>query len=347
MLSGWPPSPPRWPRPLAGWPACSRPGRSAAGLPGASAETVLWALWQATGLAAAWRRTALSGGPAGARADRDLDAVVALFEAAARYVDRMPRAGPGEFLAYLDGQELPADTLAERAPQGRAVALVTAQAAAGREWDVVAVTGVQEGAWPDLRLRSSLLGAQALADLLDGRAGAGTDGVATQRRAVLDDELRLFHVAVSRARRHLLVTAVRSEEELPSPFLDLVDDPADGVESDEAGGRALAELPRTKTLPALVGHLRGVVTSTAAEPDRRAAAEQLARLAVAGVPGADPEDWRGLAGLSCTGPLRDPGTEVRVSPSKVESFDRCALRWLLETRRGQPARPPPRRRWAR
>jgi superfamily I DNA/RNA helicase len=106
----------------------------------------------------------------GARADRDLDAVVALFEAAARYVDRLPRAGPGAFLDYLEGQDLPADTLAERAPAGQAVALVTPHGAAGREWDVVAVTGLQEGTWPDLRLRSSLLGAQALADLLDGRS---------------------------------------------------------------------------------------------------------------------------------------------------------------------------------
>jgi superfamily I DNA/RNA helicase/RecB family exonuclease len=319
----------------------------------ATAETVLWAIWEAAGLADAWRRTALAGGAAGARADRDLDAVVALFDAAARHVDRLPHAGPGGFLAYLEGQELPADTLADRAPAGSSVALVSAQTAAGREWDAVAVAGVQEGVWPDLRLRGSLLGAQALADLLDGRTeslaepGAGT---AAQRRAVLDDELRLFHVAISRAREHLLVTAVRTEEEIPSPFLDLVEPPAeeepaagdDGEADDATAATAVAAVvpgprdgvgtaPRALTLPALVAELRAVVVDARADGSRRAsAARELARLALAGVPGADPESWYGLADTSSSGPLRPPDATVPVSPSRVESFDRCALRWLLE-----------------
>jgi hypothetical protein len=291
-------------------------------------------------VAESWRRTALAGGPSGMRADRDLDAVMALFEAAARFVDRMPLAGPGDFLAYLEGQDLPADTLAERAPDDDAVTLATAQGAAGREWDVVAVAGVQEGTWPDLRLRSSLLGAQLLADVLDGRAddgvlrgGGAPDGprIAALRRAVLDDELRLFHVAVSRARRHLLVTAVRSPDELPSPFLDLVDPPdpaADGV-------RELTEVPRSMTLPALVAELRATVTDPGAGSRRRdAAARHLARLARAGVPGADPDDWFGLAGPTSQAPLRADGEPVPVSPSKVEQFQRCALRWLLESAGG-------------
>lgn len=300
-------------------------GRAAATEPGATAETVLWALWQATGLADAWRATALAGGPPGERADRDLDAVVALFEAAARFVDRLPRSGPAEFLDYLEGQDVPEDTLAPRAPAHDCVALVTAQGAAGREWDVVAVVGVQDGVWPDLRLRSSLLGAQLLADVVDGRHVAGPGAVTAARRAVLEDETRLFGVAVSRARRDLLVTAVRSEDLQPSSFLDLVDPDADDV-------RPLAAVPRAMTLPGLVADLRAVVCD-AARPDdvRDAAARQLARLAAAGVPGADPGDWFGLAQPSTDAPLRPPGEPVKVSPSRVEAFGRCELRWLLES----------------
>ena len=308
-------------------------GRRALVEPGASAETVLWQLWQATGLAEPWRRTALAGGTAGARADRDLDAVVALFVAAARFVDRLPHAGPAAFLDYLDGQDLPSDTLAERAPSTDAVALVTAAGAAGRQWDVVAVTGVQEGSWPDLRLRSSLLGAQQLADLVDGRQAP----TSAQRRAVLDEELRLFHVAVSRARRRLLVTAVRNDDVQPSSFLDLVDDPPAG--DDEL--RALAAVPRSMTLPALVAELRAQLltpaTTAAGVARHRAAARQLARLAAAEVPGADPQDWYGLAELSSEAPLRSDDEVVVVSPSKVESFGRCAMRWLLESSGGQAA----------
>jgi superfamily I DNA/RNA helicase len=35
--------------------------------------------------------------------------------------------------------------------------VLTAHAASGQEWEVVAIPGVQEGVWPDLRLRGSLL----------------------------------------------------------------------------------------------------------------------------------------------------------------------------------------------
>jgi superfamily I DNA/RNA helicase/RecB family exonuclease len=312
-------------------------GREAAAQPTATPETVLWALWSATGLGHAWHRTALSGGVSGARADRDLDAVMALFEAVARFTDRFPRADAAGFLDYLEGQEVPADTLAERAPTDDAVALLTAQGAAGLEWDVVAVCGVQEGTWPDLRLRGSLLGGQQMAEVLDGRGSTGAEGYLAQRRAVLDDELRYFHVAVSRARRHLLVTAVRSDDQMPSAFLDLVDpDAGDDGDGDEV--RPLAEVPRTMTLPALVAELRAVTVDPNTSAERRAgAARQLARLAAAGVPGANPEEWYGLAPVSVEGTLREPHALVRVSPSQVESYDRCALRWLLEQSGGRPA----------
>lgn len=299
-------------------------GRVAAMAPDAGPETVLWAVWEHTGLAAAWRRTALSGGVAGARADRDLDAVMALFEAAARFTDRFPGADAQAFLDHLEAQDVPADTLAERAPADASVALVTAVGAAGSEWDVVAVAGVQEGSWPDLRLRDSLLGGQRLADLVDGRGDAG---FVAQRKAIQDDELRLFHVAVSRARHRLLVTAVRSDEVMPSTFLDLVDpeEPAGGQEV-----RPLAEVPRMMTLPALVAQLRAVLVDTRAAASRReGAARQLARLALAGVPGADPAEWYGLAPISVQGSLLPEHALVRVSPSAVESFDRCSLRWLV------------------
>ena len=55
-------------------------------------------------------------------------------------------------------QDLPADTLAARARR-EAVAVLTPAGAAGREWDLVVVAGVQDGVWPDLRLRDSVLGA--------------------------------------------------------------------------------------------------------------------------------------------------------------------------------------------
>ncbi|MET7807713.1 ATP-dependent helicase [Micromonospora chersina] len=213
--------------------------RQAAATPGATAEDVLWAVWRESGLAERWagaitRGRAATGEHETAQrwraeaADRDLDAVMVLFDAAARFTDRLPGARTEVFLDHVLGQELPADTLAASADRGEAVRLLTAHAAKGLEWDLVAVAGVQEGVWPDLRLRGSLLGSERLVDVLAGRAdGAGLRAsLVGQTSALLDEERRLFHVAVSRARRRLLVTAVASaavggddHEEQPSRFL--------------------------------------------------------------------------------------------------------------------------------
>jgi len=325
-------------------------GRRAAHEPGADAQGVLWALWDAAGLAEAWRRSALVGGPAGERADRDLDAVVALFRAADTFVERMPRTPPAVFVDWLRSQDLPADSLAPRARRA-AVPVLTPAGAAGGEWDLVVVAGVQEGVWPDLRLRDSLLGARELVDVVAGRlapqvhgpggaaVGAGrgdgpgdraADRAADARAAVLADELRSFAVAVSRARRSLVVTAVADAEQQPSPFLDLVEAPAD--ERDQR---------RTQVEPAL--DLRGLVArlratleeaaGTTGEPDQ-GAVRALALLAAQGVPGADPAQWHGLVDLSSDAPLYGPDEAVRVSPSKLETAHRCALRWALEAAGG-------------
>jgi RecB family exonuclease len=89
------------------------------------------------------------------------------------------------------------------------------------------------------------------------------------------------------------------------------------------------------TLGSLVAELRAVAVDAAAAPRHRlAAARRLGGLALAGVPGADPQEWYGLSEPSDPRPLRLPGEQVAVSPSKVEQFDRCPLRWLLETTAG-------------
>ncbi len=327
-------------------------GHDALSAAGGTPRSVLWAVWSALGIAETWRRAALAGGPAGQRADRDLDAVLALFDAAARYEERLPGSAVAAFVEYVEGQAIGADSLVERAPDGDCVTLTTPAGAAGREWDLVAVCGVQAGVWPDLRIRGSLLGSEALVDAVVGRswlrltsrsvgtratrttgaaaarpAGCRSDAARAQLSAVRHDETRLFHVAVSRARHALLVTAVRSEDDQPSSLLDLVD-PVGGTAAAD-GLRPYASAPRPVTLAGVVAELRRTVVAGTDDTERTRAAQRLAVLAELGVPGAAPESWWGTRGDTDERPLRHPDAPVRISPSRLESYISCPLRWLL------------------
>jgi len=291
---------------------------------GGSAEDVLWAMWEPTGLAALWERASHGGGVYGAAADRDLDSVLALFGAAARFTDRLPYASAAQFLEQLAAQQVPGDALFVRGAADDAVQILTAHASKGLEWDLVCVASVQEGTWPDQRRRGSLLGSEVLVDLLADRHVESIGHFATQ----LAEERRLFYVAITRARRRLLVTAVSGQDEQPSRFLDELD-PIDG-------DREIIAAPRGVHLPGLVAELRAVTCDAAADPaERSAAATELARLARAEIPGADPAAWWGLADPSTDAPMAEQDRPVRISPSRVESFAACELRDVLRSVGGQ------------
>ncbi|MBB5153367.1 ATP-dependent helicase [Saccharopolyspora phatthalungensis] len=296
---------------------------------GHTVEETLWRVWKASGLEKRWVAQAERHDVAGAQADRDLDAVVSLFDAAAQYVDRLPGADVAGFADYLTSQQIAGSSLAPTAPRDNAVSVLTAHAASGQEWEVVAIPGVQEGVWPDLRLRGSLLGVERLVDVLSGVDAERVSATAP----LLAEERRLLLVAASRARRSLLVSAVRGEDEQPSRFLDELE----GVVSDpDALERPIARPERGLTLADLVGELRRVVCDAETEPRRRErAAAQLARLAAAGVPGASPDTWYGLPESSSSAPLVTGDDPVRVSPSTVDILAKCPLRWLIERHGGQ------------
>ncbi|MDP9935332.1 superfamily I DNA/RNA helicase [Paenarthrobacter nicotinovorans] len=314
-------------------------GAAAAAEPGANAESVLWALWQATGLSSRWAEAALEGGAGGARADRDLDAMMALFHTAERYVDQLPGSGPEQFLDYLLNQELPMDTLAARAQLEDCVEIMTPASAAGREWPVVIVAGLQEGVWPNTRLRGELLGSTVYADAVEhGVEYALGRGPLSRLRDIRYDELRSFSTAVSRAREVLVCTAVSSEDEQPSAFLDYVA-PLDQGEYK----RGYTPVDRPMTLRALVAELRQHVqlddSSGQELQTTQEAARILARLASTEppVPGANPDTWWGLAPLSSTEPVVPPGGTVSVSPSKVEAVHKSPLDWFVQAAGGEAA----------
>ncbi|MET3803456.1 superfamily I DNA/RNA helicase [Nakamurella sp. UYEF19] len=294
-----------------------------------SAETVLWQLWQATGLQESLVAAVERGGSGGQRADRALDAVLGLFAMANDLTQRLPLAGVDAFITQVRGRQLPGEQETERA--GDAVALLSAHAAKGLEWEVVAVAGVQEGTWPDLRPRGSLLGGRELLDLAAGLP------VGVPSSGLLAEERRLFYVAATRARRQLICTGVLNQDIVPSRFLqELLGTQDDLAVEQDAATPFVRNERRGLHLTDLLADLRRAVTDPSLpSPDREAAARHLAELATAGVPGARPDDWYGLAPRSTDRSPIPPGERIRVSPSLIESLENCALRAVLERRGGR------------
>lgn len=299
---------------------------------GGSVEQALWELWSSTRWPERLERTAQRGGNSGRAADRDLDAVCVLFDYAARAEDRATGRGVRNFIADLEAQELAGDSMAAQSSRGGAVRLMSAHKSKGLQWRFVIVAGVQDGLWPDLRMRGSLL----QADLI-GRHGLRSPEDIPTAATLLAEERRLFYVAATRARERLVVSAVDSAligddaaAESPSRFVYEL-----GVDVQPLPGlrkRALA-------IPALVADLRRALTDPKSSDQlRQAAAERLAQLADAQagdgrplVPSAHPDKWWGLLPeTDSQQPVRDPEKPLLLSASQVAAIDECSLRWFLD-----------------
>ncbi len=268
----------------------------------ASVDQALWAVWAAAGVAKPWQRAALEGGGVErALANRRLDAVVALFDQVARLIERRPDLDTGGFVDSWLASNVDDDSLAART-DGARVSIGTPGQFVGRELDTVVVASLQEGVWPNLRLRGSLLGANRL----DG------DVTDDARAAVLHDELRTFAKAVSTARTTVVLAAVESDEEQPSPFT-------------MGASKALPHAEAWYSLRSLVAHLRTRVTAR----EDAAAAAALRRLADEGAAGAATAEWAGLAPITTEARL-DANEPVAASPSSLQKLDECEVAWVID-----------------
>lgn len=301
--------------------------REAAKQPETTAEDLLWLAWSGSGLAKTWPELSRGTEEVALQANRNLDSVVALFASASRFVERKPN---GKALEWVDAQfelTLPEDTLSLNVAANRSVSLLTPAALIGRRFQVVALAHMQEGIWPNLRPRSSLLGAANLDALL--RVGGE---FATDVRSELPGELRMLYKAVGATSGQLLVSAIDTEEEQVSQFVRLLAARVPEIES--------FDKPQF-TLRGLAGSLRRqlILSTDAAERNRIALA--LAQLSAEGVAGANPRDWYGISPLSTTEPLAalisdsaQATGQLVVRPSELENFIRCPLHWFIDSHGG-------------
>ncbi len=298
----------------------------------ADVSDVLWAIWDGSmdyngaKISALWRERALAGGNKGALADRDIDSVIQLFEAARRFSERAPGARATTFIDQLFDERILSDAIFSKAQKENVVSLLTVHAAKGLQWKFVALAGLQEGAWPNLKERGSLLGSERLVEAERTGLRSPSEIAASASYGLMKDERRLLNVARSRGASRLLVTAVQAEDLQPSRFFDEIFEDLYGISSDE-GEHAQTE--RSLTSQALISDLRRTLESKE-EADKEFAATLLATLEKEGFSAADPQTWLGARELSTDAPVVADGQSVFVSPSGLQSFEDCGVKWFLE-----------------
>jgi superfamily I DNA/RNA helicase/RecB family exonuclease len=244
---------------------------------------------------------------------RDLDALLELFAAAQRF-DLRAGGSASEFVLNQLELSIPEDSLA---PIGLrpAVTLATSAQLAGLSFELVALPRLQEGIWPNLKPRTSLLGASSLQAYLLGRSDSPEKPAGNE----LADELRLFYKAVGSHQSRLLLSAMDAQDEQPSQFFTMF-----SISGNKNSDQIDFDIRRQ------VGRLRARAMQS--EP---AAVAILAALSLAGVPGAHPRNWQGLQEISSAEPVVTNDEELRLSASKLEAFEKCPLHWFIGTFGGQ------------
>jgi superfamily I DNA/RNA helicase/RecB family exonuclease len=301
---------------------------------------LLFAIWSAAldfdgaPLADALRARALRGGVRGAAADRDLDAVLQLFESARRFSERMPFSRPGLFIEELLDETILSDAITARAQREEVVSILTVHSSKGREWSHVALMGLEEGVWPNLRKRGSLLGSERLAESVRTGLTSRVELDAASANALVDDERRLLHVAITRATSHLYALSFHDSENEPSSYFEEIYEALNPESASALTGEipTTSEVPRSLTQQALVATLRRAVEDR--DEEKLVAADEAASLLKAlsenGIRFANPDTWTGVQTISSTLPLVPAGEVIRVSPSNLQNFSECGLKWFLE-----------------
>lgn len=289
---------------------------------GTTSEELLWALWVNSPAKADWERNSNSIGEVALQSGRNLDSIVALFAAANRYAERHPEVDAKAFIQEQLERDIPQDTLALVSRDDEKVLLATSSSMIGRRFKLVALPGLVEGVWPNLKPRSSLLGALALDSVISGKDP-------DEARSELNDELRMLHKAVGVTSDYLLVSAVNGDETQVSQFMRLLV----GNVPDNTPYSASSQ-----TLRGLVGTLRRKLVTTVNEAERLEAGYALARLAIDNQPGANPDQWAGILSFDSPEalvPLGDDETgKVWIYPSAVDAFIKCPLHWFMQAHGG-------------
>lgn len=300
----------------------------------------LWMIWEASGVAEKWQSEALRDPES--VANSHLDSVLRLFTLAQKISDRGGFTARS-FAGIVAEQDIAQDSLAARAGTDDHVQVGTPSSLAHLRVPLVIIAEVNEGVWPNPKLRGGILGLDDLSSVLTtGETATGDPGYhAHAKRKNLREEGELFYTALTRAEEHVIVTAISDAESNPSPFFDVIAArTAKGTEGADSYAITHEDELLPLSLAEMAAHTRARLLRAAADPaqeesgeDVDAWAQLLAALTATSTAVEPPDQWREIEDITSSEPLFTSEDTVRVSPSQVESFTDCSLRWFL-TRNG-------------
>ncbi len=277
------------------------------------------------------QETALKSGLEGRKADKDLDSILTLFDAASRDDERtLGTRGVLNFLSELGMQAFQAETLAQKPVEDDRIQIVTAHKAKGLEANFVIIPNLQVDQWPSVKARNNLLEVE--------RLGYETVVRAPSKQEILQEEFRLFEVAKKRATQKLLVTAIKS---------DFVDNGEPSILFNQFGLQEIEHISgypqRALSLNSLVAELRKISSdSDKSEEFKKAVAKRLQLLAESKDafgrkinPNAEPDNWWALnAANPSQEQIAPENRAVKLSGSGLATLRDCGLKWFLEKKAG-------------
>jgi superfamily I DNA/RNA helicase/RecB family exonuclease len=306
-------------------------------------DQVLWYIWNSSTWKDALRAKALAGDAQATQAGHDLDAVITLMDLAKAQGKEAGKArGISTFIAEVNDLLVPAQPTL-RAFEPDAVALMTAHRAKGLEWKAVFICSADEETWPDVRRRNSILEPERLT--------RNEISKHIERHVIVEEERRLFYVAVTRAQERLYISSTSADPEqgrVASRFISnmLKVNPQTQVQAETPIAIRAKELQNESrySVQGLVAQLRRIAASELGKEVtselRQAAEERLAQLAKlktangeSFVPSANPDSWWGTAELTENIiPVDKVDAPVYVRGSSLQKIHDCSLSWFMQDR---------------
>ncbi|WEV46398.1 PD-(D/E)XK nuclease family protein [Bifidobacterium sp. ESL0690] len=255
------------------WDLVAKVEQGMAALPSREPQYALSVAWDACHVANVWQVQALANNADGRAANDRLDVMMRLFAYAS---GSGAKQSVEDFIASVRSMRIEADSLAKVAPIDEAVTLTTPAGAAGGHWRFVFITEIQQDVWPNLAARNTMFGGENLADIvlhngMRDEHESGMTGGDPELAQVLSAEQKSFLVALTRASEQVTLSAVLSDDTVPSDFLyTYVPERFDRLRDAGLQTRDYTQLADSGRFVGLDADPRGLVTASRIELMRQA-----------------------------------------------------------------------------